>query len=227
MFGWLNAVVEYIDFMRYLVVILAFVLAINSFYKASLRKDYTLIAVGVSRLFVSALYICIIINPDLPPEFRVLITTGFVLIFMTDFISNFVFYITKHYRADIEVQRLRIALSKIEAKNHFILEESPAGIYQYSCLTQKFIYVNPAFAKLFGLTPTDLIGMSVYAGMPQSEVRKVKQSILDRIAQKQDVVSQVLHITTTSGEKITLGCTGKVVYNGEASVLGYAVVLPS
>ena len=225
MFDWLSVAAEYIDVMRYLVVIFALALACIAFYKTNLRKDYTLIAVGLSRLFVSAMYICIIINPDLPPEFRVIITTGFVLMFMTDLISNGVFFATRGYRDDIEIQRIRIALAKIEAKNHFILEESPAGIYQYSCLTQKFMYVNPAFAKLFGLIPSDLIGLSIYKGMPSADAKKVKQSVLDRIAGKDDIITQVLHITTTSGQKVTLGCTGKVVYNGEASVLGYAVVL--
>ena len=226
MFDWLTDALQYINIMRWVVVALALIMAVLSFHKAWVKRDLTICAIGISRLFMGGLYLYVIYLPYIPEEMRVLITASIVFLLSTDFVSDLVAYLTRSYTAEMEVQKTKLALARLEAKNHFILEESPAGIYQYSCLTQKFIYVNPAFARMFDLTPADMIGMSIFSGMSDKQAKAVKTSIMERVSGKADVVAQTIHITTTSGEKRILGCTGKVVYNGEASVLGYAVVLP-
>lgn len=219
-----NINAQYISIMRDIIVVLSLALAVFAFYKAAVRRDATLIAVGIARLFVAILYLTFIIKGFAIEYERILLKdTAFIIIFMVDLISNIVYFATRKLRADIELQKTRIALAKSEAKSMFILEHSPVAIYQYSIESYKFIYANPAMEELLGYSKQELMHKDIFVVVLPSYKKLIADSIIARVKKVDSITSIDLEVRTKAGKIIGLRCYGKLVFNGEATILGYSV----
>ena len=228
MFNWLEIAIDYIGLMRYLVIGLSFILAIYAFHKAINEKDIMQWIVGLSRVFIGAMYICIVINPNLPPEFRVVITTGFVLLFIADGSVVVTDRLTKKFKVEKELNQMKMALARLSDKTHFILDSCPVGIFQYSCATLQFVYVNKEFAGYFGKDPSWFIGKSVLDGIVPEARLKLQQSVKERLAVEDKGVlvrEMPIILPPPSYKNATLRTESKLVFNGESTILGYATLV--
>jgi c-di-AMP phosphodiesterase-like protein len=217
---------QYLDVMRWIIVWLATILAVFALYKAWTKRDATLVVVAISRCVVAMLYCWLLFSPTIFVHYeeRVLLKdSAFIMIFIVDIISNMVYFASRKYQKEIDINKLHETLTKLEIKNQFILESCPVAIYQYSIATFKYIYVNPEFARIMMKDRKDILYKPVFENMPAEEVARAKASAIARLEGKEaEIRKHRLHVTTSTGEILAFDCESKIVYNGEASILGYA-----
>lgn len=217
---------DYLDTMRWIIVWLATILAMIALYKAWAKKDATLVVVAISRCLVAMLYCWLLFSPTIFAHYeeRVLLKdSAFIMIFIVDLISNMVYLASRKYQKEIDLNRLHETLTHLEIKNQFILEACPVAIYQYSIATFKYVYVNPEFARIMQKDRKDILYKPVFVNMPEEEIARAKASAIARLEGKEDEIRKHrLHVTTSTGEILSFDCTSKIVYNGEATILGYA-----
>jgi PAS domain-containing protein len=222
--NWLDLYATYTQSLWILIAILSFCLGISYTVKASQRHDVTIGLMAVARFFFAFVWLYLAFDTVALREQRVIMkeTTIFVM-FLADMVSTAVFFITKHYQLDIDMQKASTLIKKLEDKNHFILEQSPVGIYQYSINTWRFTYVNPEFTKALGSPEGGFIGRLIFEGMDPEDAKRAKDSVLLRLKNNPNEVSvQPIHIKTAEGNVMELLCESRIVFNGEATVLGYA-----
>jgi PAS domain-containing protein len=217
---------DYLDIMRWIIVWLATILAGIAVYKAWTKRDATLVVVALSRCCVAMLYCWLLFSPEIfigYSERIFLKDSAFIMIFIVDLVSNLVYLASRKYQKEIDINTLHETLTKLEVKNQFILEACPVAIYQYSIATFKYVYVNPEFARLMKKDRKDILYKPVFQGMPDEEVARAKASAIARLEGKEhEIRKHRLHVTTSTGEILSFDCESKIVYNGEATILGYA-----
>jgi PAS domain-containing protein len=222
--SWIDLYSTYAQLLWVGIALLSFLLGISYVVKAYQRHDVTIGLMAIVRFLFALVWLYLALNTVVLREQRVVMkeTTIFVM-FLADIVSTMVFFITKHYQIDIDMQKAAAHIKKLEDKNHFILEQSPVGIYQYSINTWKFTYVNPEFTKSLGSPEGGFIGRLIFEGMDPADAKRVRDSVLLRLKNDPNEVSvRPIHIKTSEGNVIELLCESRIVFNGEATVLGYA-----
>jgi PAS domain S-box-containing protein len=222
---WLQLYIDYAQVLWIFTASLSFLLGISYCVKAYQRRDLTILFMGLARFAFSAMWLWLALYPDFSfREQRVIMKETMIFImFLADIVSSAVFFITRHYQVEIDLQKANAQIKKLEDKNHFILEQSPVGIYQYSIATWKFTYVNPEFSLQFGLTPEEFRGRLVFQGMDPNDAKMARESVLKRLKENpRQIHCQTMRVTKTDGSVIALDCESRIVFNGEATVLGYA-----
>jgi|WetSurMetagenome_2_1015567.scaffolds.fasta_scaffold00049_3 hypothetical protein len=217
---------DYIEIMRYIIALLSAVLVGIYFYDGVKQKNPLSWLMGFSRLFVTTMYVCFLVT-ELPPNTRILLKDlSIIILLLPEVIGAITLIMTRKFKSAIELEHMKRALVKMADKNHFIVESCPVGIYQYSCTTFKFVYVNPQFASYFKQTPSFFIGKSIFYGMPDKQIVAIQDSVRERLAgNDMSIITTPLKITTDTGKQMELNCRGRIVYNGEACVLGYATLV--
>lgn len=211
--------------LMYIVVILAVSSAMVLIAKAITRKEYTLLGSSVPRLFLAFVYASSIAGNEeiIHANIDFWITLGVILVFFSDTISNIMYLITRKHENVLKELQLIEALSKLETKYHTLVENSPVGIYSFEAVTGKILYVNPVLCATLGYDRDEVLGKTVYDLVVQEDHEAVKESIYKRLSREVEVIVYDLNLISKKGDPMRFTCQGRIVYNGKANILGFAI----
>ncbi len=123
-----------------------------------------------------------------------------------------------------ERERIEGALRESEAKFRSLVEQSLSGIYIIQ--GEKFVYVNPRFAEIFGFdSPEDLLAHATPASLVcESDRDRVMQNVRRRMTGDVEYVRHSFEGVRKDGSRITVEVHGaQGSYGGNPAVIGTLV----
>ncbi len=121
-------------------------------WKLSKRKDLSLIGVIITRLIViGALWHLDYITNYSPIQKATIQDVTLIILIGSDVIVSALQYILRPYHESIEINRLNLALVRMEAKYATLLEDLPVSVYMFHAVSGKWIYINKSMKKLLNV----------------------------------------------------------------------------
>jgi PAS domain S-box-containing protein len=194
--------------------------------KGIIRKEYTLIGSATTRIFLGVLYIVALVRNDemLHSQLDYYQTLGVCLILFGDVVANVVYLIGAKYRKSLNEMQLMEALGKLETKYHTMVECAPVGVYSFDAKTGIINYINPVVCSMLGYERKELLGRYVYDLVMPEQRDMVKTNVSLRLAAQIETIKYNVNLLHKNGTYVELSVAGRIVYNGKANILGYAVL---
>lgn len=193
--------------------------------KACIKHEYVLVFAALAKLVLASIYVYIWVTmPATTPSNYILFRDfGILFVVFTGFVSNVVYLATYRYKKTIERDSIIKALASLETKYYSIVEMSPIAIYAFEPNSGKIKFVNKALLSLLGYKKEDLLHKGVFDVIAEEDHALVRQKIRSRIEAQEDITDYQLGLKSATGEIVTVRVVGRIVHNGEVSILGYAI----
>ncbi len=129
-------------------------------------------------------------------------------------------YVSEQIAMAIERKRTEAALVASEDKFRRLVEQNLAGIYIIQ--GQRFVYVNPRLAEIFGYAPGEITGILGPIDLTTPEDRaRVTENIRRRIEGEISSIGYSFHGVRKDGTRIFLEVRGSLMdFNGRPAIIG-------
>lgn len=190
-------------------------------YKAFIRRDWSIVASIVPRIYLLYIVIHYLVIKDLNIEY---IHLGVLAVFATDIFVNLIYLLSRKYTKTLNEYILANQLKLLQDKYIFLVEESPIGKYVLNS-DGTIEFVNKTLADILETTKDKLIGKHFESFAAEDSIPLLKQKFQEKLDNPSIKTDYQVNLKTATGKLVRVRLISKRTENGHTTILGSVLLM--